>query len=970
VKLKILFLYFFIFVSHAIAYHSYFRNYSVENGLPFIQINTIFQDSRGYLWIGGYGGLSKFDGNVFQNFSPKNGLVNYSVTSICEDDTHKMWVATINGLSCITKDKFTNYTPENATTKGLTNYNINCVVAHKKNIWIATKRGLFCFDSHTFTKIIDTDFKINTLKISDENEILLGTDLGLFSLDIQTKKINFISNCPEVSAICKRENNFLVATLGGLFLYKKTENILEEVKDSLVQNVKLNTVVCIDNTTFIASDNGIIKQVGNKYFRYKINETYNANLVSTLCADDEKNLWLGTYSGLYRYRSDDFIAYTKEDGIGSNFIFQVLRTKDKKLFVASGGNGIYVQNKNGFDNLSLKDGLIDDYVWSACADKQGNIWCGTNEGISVYDGKNFKSYTQRDGILNNFCITVYTENNGTIWIGNRGGVTKFENNKFTTYKINSSNDCDVSVIFKTRNNTLLFGAYQGGLFKLEGNKLIDYGKQIGIKSESIMAIEEDNKGNLYIGTFDGLYIYNKNQKLVNLSTDNGLSSDLIYQLKIDAKGKYLWIGTNQSLNRFNLEKYHNKGEQIIYQIGKNDGFSGVECNTGAVFVEGDSTIWFGTVNGLYKFNINEFYENIRPAKTEITGLKINYEEAVLLDNAKLDYDNNNITFYYTGICYTNPEKVLYTIKLEGYDKEWRPASNVSIANYPNLPPGKYIFKVKSCNNEGVWNNSPATYSFQIFPPWYKTWLFRILALLLIIAITYLFLRNRANNIRENERTKVEQEVAVASNELKALRSQMNPHFIFNSLNSIQHFVVSNDSEKASKYLNKFSKLIRLILSHSEKQLITLAEEIELLNLYLELEQVRFESKFTYQIIVDKNLDVDFVDIPTMLVQPFVENAILHGLAPKQGGGKLLISFTIQLNNILCVIEDDGIGRNASQNLKSRNTENNLSIATKNTSERIELLKKINDKQYSFYIFDVNENDKTGTRVEIILPYDV
>jgi hypothetical protein len=670
---------------------------------------------------------------------------------------------------------------------------------------------------------------------------------------------------------------------------------------------------------------------------------------------------------LFRYRSDDFISYLKEDGLTSNFIFQILRTKNNELLVTSGGSGIYIQMGNTFINYTTKDGLIDDYIWSACKDKAGNIWLGTNEGVSVYDGNKFISYTTENGLLNNYCITTYCSNDGDIWIGNKGGITNYTKKHFKSYRIDSYPDCDVSVIYKTRKNELLLGAYQGGLFKLVKDKLINYGAQIGIKSESVMALEEDSKGNLYIGTFDGLYILNQ-KKLIYIDTKSGLSSDLIYQLKIDNQEKYLWIGTNQSLNRMNLKLFQEKSEISLYRIGKYDGFSGVECNTGAVLLEGDSAMWFGTVNGLYKFNISNFIENKRPSKTVINSVKVNYETILSDKINEFAYNQNNFTFSFTGICFTNPEKVLYTIKLEGYDKIWRPASSINIANYPNLPPGKYTFKVKSCNNEGVWNQTPASYTFTISPPWYKSVLFRMIAITALLLSIYLFLKNRAKNIRESERRKLENEIAVASNKIKALRSQMNPHFIFNSLNSIQHFVVSNNSEKASKYLNKFSRLIRIILSHSEKQIITLSEEIELLRLYLELEQVRFDYKFKYDIFVEENLDADFIEVPTMLIQPFVENAVLHGLAPIEADGYLKITFKRTDKSVICIIDDNGIGRIQSMKRKNADQQLNLSLATKNTEERINLLKKIDDKDYSFTIFDKHEINESGTKVEITFPY--
>jgi sensor histidine kinase YesM/ligand-binding sensor domain-containing protein len=946
------------------ARQSYFRNYSVENGLPFIQVNSTFQDSKGYLWIGGYGGLSRFDGNVFENYSPKNGLVNYCVNAINEDNQHHIWIGTINGLSEFDGDKFINHKLDKSARNSEAN-NINDLIFSNKKLWIATKRGLFYHEKSKFNKIANSDFVINSLCEINSNQILVGSDIGLLRYDCKSNKLDFISGCAEITDIIEHEKCFYITTLNGLYIFDG--KIVSRSEQKEFRYTKLNSGVSLNHAIYFASDSGIFKYVGNTITHYRISENFNSNLVSCISKDDEQNIWLGTYLGLFRYRSDDFISYLKEDGLNSNFIFQILKTKNNELLVTTGGSGMYIQRRNKFINYTTKDGLIDNYIWSACKDKSDNIWLGTNEGLSVYDGRNFKSYTIENGLLNNYCITTFCSNKGEIWIGNKGGISHYVNGKFETYKIDAYPDCDVSVIYRTRKGELLLGAYQGGLFKLVNNVLVNYGKQIGINSESVMALEEDSKGNIYIGTFDGLYIL-KEKKLIYIDTKSGLSSDLIYQLKIDNQEKYLWIGTNQSLNRMNLKLFHEKAEISVYRIGKYDGFSGVECNTGAVLLEGDSAMWFGTVNGLYKFNIVNFIENIQPSKTVINSVKVNYESISFYKLNAFASDQNNITFSFTGICFTNPEKVLYTIKLEGYDKIWRPASSVNIANYLNLPPGNYTFKVKSCNNEGVWNQTPATYTFTISPPWYKTILFRILAISALLLSIYLFLQNRAKNIRESERRKLENEIAVASNKIKALRSQMNPHFIFNSLNSIQHFVVSNNSEKASKYLNKFSRLIRMILSHSEKQIITLSEEIELLQLYLELEQVRFESKFSYEIEVDKSIDIDFIEVPTMLIQPFVENAVLHGIGPMVSGGFLKISFLKNDKSIVCVIDDNGIGREKSMSKKNADQQLNLSLATKNTEERINLLKKIDDKEYSFAIFDKHTMNKTGTRVEITFPY--
>jgi hypothetical protein len=457
----------------------------------------------------------------------------------------------------------------------------------------------------------------------------------------------------------------------------------------------------------------------------------------------------------------------------------------------------------------------------------------------------------------------------------------------------------------------------------------------------------------------------------SLTEIDGLNSDLIYCMMMDVKSEHLWIGTNQGLSRFDVLYYRKEKKKHITTYGEEEGFTGVECNSNGTFIEENGDMWFGTVNGLIRYSPKNFRTNPAYAKTSIKGIRLFYSDSLLAHSRELEYYENSITFEYVGICLTNPDKVRYRYKLDGWEAEYSPPTPERIARYSNLPPGKYTFNVISCNNEGLWTPEPASFSFLIKTPfWKRPWFWLLLTgiavFILSAAIVY-----RIRQIKMKERLETESRVAMAKNELKALRAQMNPHFVFNSLNSIQHFILTNKSADAGKYLNKFARLMRVILNNSEKSLITIREELEYLVLYLDLEEMRFEGKFTTSVDISEDIDIDYYEIPAMLLQPYVENAILHGLTPKQtGGGKLEISMRLKANTIICSITDNGIGREKAREMRQlSNRKEHTSLGMKITHDRLELINRLNGSQLSLTITDLYNDDGTaaGTRVDIFIP---
>jgi len=298
-------------------------------------------------------------------------------------------------------------------------------------------------------------------------------------------------------------------------------------------------------------------------------------------------------------------------------------------------------------------------------------------------------------------------------------------------------------------------------------------------------------------------------------------------------------------------------------------------------------------------------------------------------------------------------------------------TNQSTVQYTTLPPGKYRFKVSAMNKKGYWSESPAVIEFEVMPPFWNTWWFRITAttfgIMAIILIMYLWIKS----VRRKEQLKTNIKKQMADLELQALKAQMNPHFIFNTMSSIQHLIVTGEKEDALKYLSRLAKLMRMIMENSSKTRVTVHDELVALEYYLQLESLRFKDKFSYSIIIDEMVDTQYDSIPAMLLQPYVENSILHGFSEKTIKGHLTIAIGKNEEGLCCSIEDNGIGRERAEKKKRSSRMHEKSRAMSITASRLELLKSINNTSMSVVIKDMKDKDRIpcGTRVEIFIPFE-
>jgi len=373
----------------------------------------------------------------------------------------------------------------------------------------------------------------------------------------------------------------------------------------------------------------------------------------------------------------------------------------------------------------------------------------------------------------------------------------------------------------------------------------------------------------------------------------------------------------------------------------------------------------GFRNSFSYFNMNSMASAGKVSVPVIEAIHVNAEPYYLPSgSAPLHYQKNILRFSFTAFDFSNPSAIRFRYQLEGLEKNWTTTTQRE-ANYYKLPPGKYTFKVQASNSKGIWSKEIASYSFSIKPPFWQTWWFKAALVLLFISVVISIAYGRVNAIKKNEKRKTAINKTMAELEMKALRSQMNPHFIFNSLNSIQKYIWENKQDDASEYLTKFARLIRLVLENSQHKLIPLSAEMEALKLYLELEHRRMNQRFDYHLQISDAINPTNVKIPPLLLQPYIENAIWHGLSQKEGRGNLNISIS-QKNNLLhCVIKDDGIGRKAA--MEKAKSKEHRSLAMNISSERVNWLKKENTKASVEIQDDYKDETPAGTTVILHLP---
>lgn len=499
-----------------------------------------------------------------------------------------------------------------------------------------------------------------------------------------------------------------------------------------------------------------------------------------------------------------------------------------------------------------------------------------------------------------------------------------------------------------------------------------YSANAGNSFPFVNGFSEDRNGKLWLSSGDGFYGYIDTKqpehgivRKFDLK-ESGMNGFLGF-LATDKQGN-VWGYTLKELVRINAD------DQSLTRFSFEYGVKAVDFFHFSFLPSGEMI--FGGRNSVTISNPQELKRNAELPVPYIMQLKLlnqpihpsEYEAGKKLE---LSHHQNFISISFSAQAYTMAGGVKFRYRLKNFD-DWTEEEGGRLANYTNIPPGDYVFQLQAANNEGIWNEKMLELPVYISTPWWQTWWFRITALLLVSALIYWLYQYRVSQVKKKEKMKSQYEKKLANVEMTALLAQMNPHFLFNSLNSIDSYIIKNESGKASEYLNNFARLMRLILQNSRSNYISLKDELEALDLYLQMEALRFKGKFSYEIRIDSDIDTSGIVIPPMLVQPYVENAIWHGLMHRADGtvGKVEIIISRQDNNLICIVQDNGIGREKAQQLKEQKQGvHKRSMGMQITKDRIDMINKLYDTNTRVQIVDLKNQhgEAAGTRVKLVIP---
>jgi len=974
-----------------------FINFSLEDGLSQSTILDIKQDAIGNTWLATADGVNKFDGNSFEvyknNPADKNSLSNNLVFAVLPLKDGKVWA--------ISQDKYINeIDPKTkkvkriAPLKGIDAdmYLVKQMLQDAEgNIWLSSyANGVFVLDrsGNIVDEYSEENNKLNSNVVNnlhiDNQYAWVATSNGLTSISLSTKSTQQYFPNRNVGAAYTNKNKLYLSFFDkSAGVYVANKDYPTKLTDSFLRNeIIVSIVQQKSGALWLGSKaNGLYEKIEGELHNYRQNAQDRWSLVDnniwTLYRDVNDDIWIGTTSGLSVFKGayNIFKLYRNNgspNSLSSNKIYCIIEdSKNIIWFVTFNGELNSLQNGQftsyGANNST---GINATYLRTIYETPNGAYYVGSfDRGLFRFypEQKKFIALQKDENILSEIRKIDQWDKENLI-IGYSGGIVIYNTITKTSTPLNIGLNAPYTVFdFYLDGDEIYIATFGSGflcfnrktkalkVYKHEDNKK-------SISSDNIMAIVPIHRDTLALGTYGGgISLFSiANKSFLNFSEADGLANNSVYGILQDAKNN-LWLSTNKGIVKWSANRSSFKNYDISTQL------QSLEFDEGAFLEAKDGTFYFGGVNGVNFFNPDKIVPNHVSPQAVLTKMQIfdkNFEFSPYINSAKeilLKPTQNNIKFSFKALRYAVPEKTKFYYKLEGLESDWILANNDQTAMYNNLSAGEYVFMVQACNEDDFCDEQPQLVRFTIAAPYYKRPWFIMLVAMLFLGLVFGVYRFRTNNMRKTYLAKM------TDSELKALRIQMNPHFIFNSLNSIQYYVLNADSKTAYKYLTKFSSLMRKILQNSKENFLPLEEEIASLKLYLELENMRLEDSLHIQFDIEETIDLHKTLIPTLFLQPFVENAIIHGLMPKEGDKKLKITLKKLNKGFKCEIEDNGIGRDKSKILNEQRSRSHQSTALKAINNRIEIFNTSSKINISMQIVDLFEEEKSvGTKIILII----
>ncbi len=776
-----------------------FKNITIEDGLSQSTVETIYQDSKGYIWIGTNDGLDRYNGYEFKHYKhdkyDKNSIANNYIVDIIEDKNGYIWVSTIGGLSRINpdKDEIKNYYSKE-DRGNLSNSNLWQLLCTKDNRLIAsTIDGLNVYDKNKdkFTRILYKEGElpsqyIYSLEEDINGHIWVGTDNGLVELD---KDLNIVKSYHDTigdsdvyNVYDDSKGNIWVCTLdNGLFKINLDDKRVENYKNnnskiSIPSNNVRDIISDSEGKLWIATDKGLctFDYEREEFITYN-KKSYQSNSliddeIFCLLKDSSGLIWIGTYSGISRFNPNSNFTHFKLDpyednSISGNVIHGIYEDDDKTLWIGTNESGVNIINGESIKHLNKENSNIVSDLIEDITGFKNYIFIGTNEGLSVLvkndkTAKNYTitNYTTKDGLPSNKIRSLFIDSKGYLWIGTKKGlaILDINNNKIidVTYILDEMGVSDkfIRAVYEDSKGNYYIGCFlEGGLIKINPNtKEYKIYKNIenddsSISNNSIRYINEDLYGNILVGTSHGINILNLSTDKFNHYTEkDGLINNTIYGILVD-KNNGIWMSTNAGISKLSTEDATFKNFTIT------DGLQSNEFNGRACFKSKDGNMYFGGINGFNVFNSQDIELSTFEPKVIFDNFEINGTNKKDISNIKFKSNENNIKINFFTNDYKNTKTTQYYYKLEGLENEWNMTNSNSLV-FVNLGSGDYTLKIKTITQHGVMSDESSVH-FTINPPIWRS-NYAICIYLILIIISILRYMHKVNTLDRlvNERT--------------------------------------------------------------------------------------------------------------------------------------------------------------------------------------------------------------------------
>ena len=939
-----------------------YSHYTTANGLAGSQLYCITQDKDGFIWVGTEAGASRFDGAHFRNFTTKDGLPDLEILQIFADSKGRVWMAPFRKEVC---------------------YFYQGKIHNAQNDSMLSRIGL-----HMNAEGFHEDAKGDIL-IQERNALhIVRTDGTVIRLD--SLGGGRIADC--VATSTSTDGNFVAQVEASIIefspagpLRKTTFNFLPDYRNPAYISINRSLVVWLDSTNSYS-----IRPVwGGSAARHYFDTRRNGHVCFSILGD----------SLVYWNESAGSVEYNYYTGQTRQFlpgirISKVFRDSFGNLWFTSIGQGLYRLNSNDTKLVRLvgNNGQPTDVM--ALTSLVHQLWVGDDHehifrlslpDMKVGGGRLFFMYSSNrilylglagkdkliagsdDGLLEGTREPRFLHHlssgvksaaridENSMLVGFSWGIATVDLRKFaladTLWRERST------VVFCAK-DTFYVGTLNGLYRLIKGQTPVFLGDQTPFLRRRISSIAESADGTLWISSYDaGIIGFKDGTPTVSITTNNGLTSDFCRTLLVH--GATLWAATDKGLNRISLDK---PGYPVT-QYTSRDGLASDVIN--AICID-SSIVYIGTPEGLNYFDENKMSGESHCLLYLTSVMNEDRDRIADTPHLVVPYTDRHIRFEFTAVDYKSAGNINYRYRMSGLEEKWI-STKQNVLEYPDMPPGTYNFQLQAVDRFGVPSRLLSVSLEVTAPLWQRPW-FIVTTWLTSLALLWLLISLRLRRIRRRHREK--ERLTREMNELKntALKSQMNPHFIFNCLNSIQHSIFAGDTAAANNYISGLARLIRMTLNDSSRSFVSIEDEIAYLGSYLQLEKMRFKEKIEYEIAIDPSIDQAAVLIPPMLIQPYVENALHHGLGPKTAGrGRVSIRINRRGDRLLVVVEDNGVGRTPAENRIA--TTNHHSKGMSLTEGRLDILHRLYERPFSITIVDLKDSHDrpAGTRIVIDLP---